>query len=238
MTNSPFGSRGTSYTTSCSGGGPSPSQQQQHNQHSRSQSPMATISRCQSPTHSAFSPLIAAPINPGIHQTRLHQTVMTTILGQSQNSPNSCNSIQFQDRPAITSKPLYPEICLDHVWTENTGMPKYVHKIYRLKSIIGKQCKPHFFHLPCCREVLSGRASKVLLTSDLVGQGYLGYLVPDRSQLFLVRIEKTNKQQQIIFGMVTSIVAKDAVNLPVCETRINNRIFAISRYYCIIIKKI
>ena len=122
---SPFGSRGTSYTTSCSGGGPSPSQAQ-HASHSRSQSPMATISRCQSPTHSAFSPLLAASIGGNIHQTRLHHTVMATMHGQSQHSPSSCNSIQFQDAPNAMSKPLYPEICLDHVWTENVGVPKYI----------------------------------------------------------------------------------------------------------------
>ncbi|XP_063980252.1 anaphase-promoting complex subunit 1 [Diachasmimorpha longicaudata] len=185
MSNSPFGSRGTSYTTSCSGGAPSP--QQHQSAHSRSQSPMATISRCQSPTHPAFSPLIGGSMGPIIHQTRLHQTVMATIMCHSQHNPSSCNSFHFQDAPVTSSKPLYPEICLDHVWTENSGVSK---------------------------EMPSGKASKVLLTSDLVGQGYLGYLVPSRSQLFLVRIEKTNKQQQIIFGMMSSIVAKDAVNLP------------------------
>ncbi|XP_071867310.1 anaphase promoting complex subunit 1 isoform X1 [Bombus fervidus] len=183
MSNSPFGSR-TSYTTTCSGG-PSPSQQQQ--QHSRSQSPMATISRCQSPTHSAFSPLLGAPANSIIHHTRLHQTVMASVLNQTQNSPfGSCSNIQLQD-VISPSKPLYPEICLDHVWTENVGIPK---------------------------DVMSSRASKVFLSSDFVGQNYLCYLVPHRSQLSLVRLEKTNKQQQIIFGMVTNIVAKGAVNIP------------------------
>ncbi|XP_017886466.1 anaphase-promoting complex subunit 1 [Ceratina calcarata] len=177
---SPFGSR-TSYTTSCSGG-VSPSQQQ----HSRSQSPMATISRCQSPTHSAFSPLLGMPAGSICHLTKLHQRVMATTLGHSQISPfGSCSNMQLQG--VITpSKPLYPEICLDHVWTENVGIPKDV----------------------------SSRASKVFLSSDFVGQNYLCYLVPVRSQLFLVRLEKTNKQQQIIFGMVTNIVAKDAVNIP------------------------
>lgn len=188
LNNSPFGSRGTSYTTTCSGGGPSPSQQQQQHQLSRSQSPMATISRCQSPTHPAFSPLLGISAGPAIHQPKLHQTVMATFISESQNSlSGSCNSIQYQDALTSPSRPLYPEICLEHVWTENTGVPK---------------------------DAVSGRASKVLLTSDLVGQNYLGYLVPSRSQLFLVRLEKTNKQQQIIFGMVSSIVAKDAVSLP------------------------
>ncbi|XP_076165385.1 anaphase promoting complex subunit 1 isoform X2 [Ptiloglossa arizonensis] len=197
MSNSPFGSR-TSYTTTCSGG-PSPSQQQQ--QHSRSQSPMATISRCQSPTHSGFSPLLGAPASSAIHHTRLHHTVMTTALSHTQNSPiGSCSNIQLQD--IITpSKPLYPEICLDHVWSENVGIPKF--------SLCFQ-----FLWLLTRKDVVSGRASKVFLSSDLVGQNYLCYLVPNRSQLFLVRLEKTNKQQQIIFGMVTTIVAKDAVSVP------------------------
>ncbi|XP_012289018.1 anaphase-promoting complex subunit 1 [Orussus abietinus] len=183
ISSSPFGSRGTSYATTSSGGGQSPSQQQQH-PHSRSQSPMATISRCQSPTHPAFSPLFGVPATSNIHQTRLQQTV----LGHPQGSSGaSCSSIQFQDLGMSPSKPLYPELCLDHVWTESVGLQK---------------------------DIVSGRASKVLLVSDLVGQSYLGYLVPNRSQLFLVRLEKTNIRQHIIFGMVTSIVAKDAVSLP------------------------
>ncbi|XP_046750016.1 anaphase-promoting complex subunit 1 [Diprion similis] len=178
---SPFASRATSYTTG-SASGASPSQQQ----HSRSQSPMAAISRSESPT--TFSPLLGGPSSSIAHQTRLHHTVMATILGQSPNSPSSpCNSLHLQDAMASPSRPLYPELCLDHVWTENVGVSK---------------------------DIISGPASKVLLTSDLVGQSYLGYLVPNRSQLFLVRLEKSNKQQQIIFGMVTSIVAKDAVSLP------------------------
>lgn len=73
--------------------------------------------------------------------------------------------------------------------------------------------------------MIADKGSKVFLTSDLVGQSYLGYLVPNRSQLFLVRLEKTNKQQQIIFGMVTSIIAKDAINLPVSISYKIHKIF-------------
>ncbi|XP_034943915.1 anaphase-promoting complex subunit 1 [Chelonus insularis] len=184
VSGSPFGSRGTSYTTSCSGGAPSPSPHQ--TAHSRSQSPMATISRCQSPTHPTFSSLISGSIGPMLHQTRLHQTAVTNMMCQSQHNPSSCNSMLFQDAQMPSSKPLYPEICLDHVWTEASGSQK---------------------------DSIPDKASRVFLTTDLVGQGYLGYLVPCKSQLFLVRIEKTNKQQQIIFGMSTHIVAKDAVSL-------------------------
>ncbi|XP_077273571.1 anaphase promoting complex subunit 1 isoform X1 [Temnothorax americanus] len=178
LSNTPFGSRTTSYSTNS--GGPSPSQQQQH---SRSQSSMATISRCQSPTHSAMSPLLGAPVNSNTYHSRLHQTLMVTALNQTHSPAVSYNSIRLKDIPTA-SKPLYPEICLEHVWTENVGLSKDI-----------------------------GRASKVFLTSDLVGQNYLGYLIPNRSQLSLVRLEKTNEQQQIIFGMVTNIVAKDAISL-------------------------
>ncbi|XP_012535623.1 anaphase-promoting complex subunit 1 isoform X2 [Monomorium pharaonis] len=180
LPNTPFGSRTTSYSTNS--GGPSPSQQQQH---SRSQSSMAAISRCQSPTHSmAMSPLIGPSVNPNVYHSRLHQTV--TGLNQTHSLATSYNSIRLKDIPTA-SKPLYPEICLEHVWTENIG------------AIPKDTC---------------GRASKVFLTSDLVGQNYLGYLILNRSQLCLVRLERTNKQQQIIFGMATNIVAKDAISLP------------------------
>lgn len=89
---------------------------------------MATISRCQSPTHSAFSPLLSAPTSSIIHHTRLQQ--MTSVLNHTQNSLlGSCSNIQLQD-VISSSKPLYPEICLDHVWTENVGIPKYVSYFY------------------------------------------------------------------------------------------------------------
>lgn len=120
LSNTPFGSRNSSFSTTS--GGPSPSQQQQH---SRSQSSMATISRCQSPTHSAFlSPLLNAG-SSNIYHSRLHQTVMVTAFSQSQQSPlgaatPSYNSVQLKDI-ATAGKPLYPEICLEHVWTENIG---------------------------------------------------------------------------------------------------------------------
>lgn len=119
--NSPFGSRTGSYTTTTSG--PSPSQSMQ--QLSRSQSPMATISRCQSPTHSAFSPMLGTPIGSVVHQAKLHQTIMASILGVSQNSPMaSANSTQYHEFGNNLSKPLYPEICLEHVWTESSALIK------------------------------------------------------------------------------------------------------------------
>jgi len=119
LSTTPYGSRTTSYSTTCSGG-PSPQQQ-----HSRSHNSMATISRCQSPTHSVvLSPLFGAPINSNIHHSRLHQTVMVTALSQAQrSSATSYNSIHLKEVPT-SGKPLYPEICLEHVWTESVGIPK------------------------------------------------------------------------------------------------------------------
>lgn len=117
LSNTPFGSRTTSYSTNS--GGPSPQQQQ----HSRSQSSMATISRCQSPTHSAMSPLLGAPVNSNLYHSRLHQTVMVTGLNQTHSPAASYNSIRLKE-VATPSKPLYPEICLEHVWTENVGVSK------------------------------------------------------------------------------------------------------------------
>lgn len=72
--------------------------------------------------------------------------------------------------------------------------------------------------VPCCRDSCLDRATKVFLTTDLVNQQYLAYLATNRSQLFLMRLEKTNAEQEIIFGKITSIYAKDAVNLTVSVT--------------------
>lgn len=104
---------------------------------------MATISRCQSPTHSAFSPLLSAPTSSIIHHTRLQQ--MTSVLNHTQNSLlGSCSNIQLQD-VISSSKPLYPEICLDHVWTENVGIPKYVSYFYINIVIVINRINRKFF---------------------------------------------------------------------------------------------
>ena len=88
------------------------------------------------------------------------------------------------------------------------------HMLIKILQIFSSVFKQYSINISL-RDVISSRASKVFLSSDFVGQNYLCYLVPHRSQLSLVRLEKTNKQQQIIFGMVTSIVAKGVVNIPV-----------------------
>jgi hypothetical protein len=74
----------------------------------------------------------------------------------------------------------------------------------------------HFcFETSFYREVVCGPTIRVFLSSDLVGQTYLCYLVPTLSQLFCARLEKANKEQKLIFGVVKNITAKDAAPLPV-----------------------
>lgn len=130
---------------------------------SRSHSPMATISRCQSPTH------------PPVHFSKVHQTTLGLSMGQSRMA---AQYLEF-----YPSKPILPELCLEHIWTETAG--------------------PY-----------SERAHKVFLTTDLIGQTYLCYLVQNLYRLSLVRLEKSSDPDKVILGMVTTIVAKDAVSLP------------------------
>ena len=55
----------------------------------------------------------------------------------------------------------------------------------------------------------------MFLTTDLIGQTYFCYLIQSQCRLCLVRLEKSNDPEQVILGMVTTITAKDAINLPV-----------------------
>jgi hypothetical protein len=50
---------------------------------------------------------------------------------------------------------------------------------------------------------------------DLVGQTYFCYLVQNQCRLSLIRLEKSSDPERIILGMVTTMTAKDAINLPV-----------------------
>ncbi|XP_059480357.1 anaphase-promoting complex subunit 1 isoform X2 [Neocloeon triangulifer] len=84
----------------------------------------------------------------------------------------------------VPVQPLYPEVCLEFLWAES------------LKEASR-----------------SGGASKAFLTTDFVGQTYLCYLVPGKRELFLVKLEETNRQEQLIFCTRTSVPARDAVPL-------------------------
>lgn len=58
-------------------------------------------------------------------------------------------------------------------------------------------------------------ASRVFITTDLTGQVYFCYLISSQCSLFLVRLERSNDADRMILGMVTTMSAKDAINLPV-----------------------
>ena len=120
---SPFRSRGTSYTTSCSANMSTSSQHL-----SRSHSPMATISRCQSPTNPIFmsvTPTVSG-IGNGSSSRSHHQTLLALSGGQSALLGNGgyCNRPPNQYLSYSSIGTAMPELCLEHVWTESAGMIK------------------------------------------------------------------------------------------------------------------
>lgn len=61
---------------------------------------------------------------------------------------------------------------------------------------------------------MSSAASKVFLCDDLTYQWYLCYLLPVKCQLCLVQIDFSD-QNNVRFGLIGCISAKDAVAVPV-----------------------
>ncbi|KAF7270472.1 hypothetical protein GWI33_016577 [Rhynchophorus ferrugineus] len=78
-----------------------------------------------------------------------------------------------------------PNICLEYIWSDT----------YSSQDTL-----------------TGGPATSVFLSRDIVGQWYLCYVLPSRYQLSIVKIDFSNSY--INFGMVTSISAKDAINIP------------------------
>lgn len=176
---SPFGSKGSSYTT-CSANISLTSQHM-----SRSQSPMATISRCQSPTNPTFTSNRASTSSlfNRTHQIPLPNSMRSeSNAGHSSRGPNNFNKTADH----FMTETLVPDLCFEHVWTENGQV----------------------------KDIKMEQASRAFLTTDLVGQTYFCYLIQSQCRLILVRLEKSSDSEQIILGMVTSIVAKDAIELP------------------------
>ena len=58
------------------------------------------------------------------------------------------------------------------------------------------------------------KASKVFITTDLMGQKYLSFLLKEYQQLKLVRLDQSNDGQKIIFGTINIITAFDAESVP------------------------
>lgn len=84
------------------------------------------------------------------------------------------------------SKPIIPELCLETIWTDNSSSRDFNEK-----------------------------ASHGFIHTDLIGQTYLCYLLPHMYKLNMAKMEKSHTPETPIFGMVSSITAKGAVNLPV-----------------------
>lgn len=85
-------------------------------------------------------------------------------------------------------KPIVPEYCLEHIWMESISNRDY--------------CE---------------MASHGFLHEDIVGQQFMCYILSRSSKMFMVRLEKSNDVDKVIFGMTNAIKAKDAASLPVSE---------------------
>lgn len=151
-TGSPYSSKATSLSSLISPMG------------SRAHSPMAQISRCQSPC--------ASPVFGGSGWHNRASNLHDDTLAGTQ-----------MDNSAMI-KQTNPEYCFELIWSENTS-----------KSNLSSG---------------SGQASKAFLSTDMVGQKYLCYLLPHKLQLILVRMDLTN-DNNLIFGTSYFLTAKDAV---------------------------
>ncbi|EDW62517.1 anaphase-promoting complex subunit 1 [Drosophila virilis] len=112
-----------------------------------------------------------------------------TPLSQLQNSISQ-QSVSVKDMRKMThvkpAKPIEPEMCLEHIWTENT---------------YGTQ-----------REFCE-MATRAFIHTDLVGQTYLCYLLPRSCRLQLVLIHGYDTSELQLSTMASTLPAKDAVGL-------------------------
>lgn len=72
-----------------------------------------------------------------------------------------------------------------------------------------------------------GPATKVFLCDDLTGQNYLCYLLPSKQQLSMVKLDFSSCEN-FIFGVFTSISAKDAVPVPVSRNYSVRTVFTVA----------
>ncbi|KAJ6638177.1 Anaphase-promoting complex subunit 1 [Pseudolycoriella hygida] len=130
---------------------------------------------------SGSSPMLhtsSNPLNRSFVQSPLLK-LHTSLAGQS----FSAQDLRKVGQPQ-PSVPIIPELCLDHVWTENVSKKEY----YEMAT-------HGFIHV------------------DLIDQTYLCYVLARSNSLQLMRLEKSNTADTPIFGMITSVPAKDAVCL-------------------------
>ncbi|KAK3923529.1 Anaphase-promoting complex subunit 1 [Frankliniella fusca] len=145
---------------------------------SRPQSPIANMSKHQSPSRSPQQ-----WINRSSRNFQSPSGPSSPVSFLSTPSPSAFSRL-LTDNCAQDPRPVCPQICLEPVWTESS-------------SSYGEGIK-------------SGPAKLAFLTTDVVGQRYLCYLVPLRKQLLFSRLEKTNTSERLIFGMTAGVPAVDA----------------------------
>ncbi|KAL1501054.1 hypothetical protein ABEB36_006453 [Hypothenemus hampei] len=114
---------------------------------------------------------------------------------QSSKKDNMCRSI-LQDE-TMPSKSFFncsramshltsnPNICLEHIWTDTCSFQD---------------------------TLTSSMASSVFLSRDMLGQQYLCYILPSRFQLSVVKVDING--DNLAFGLLTSVSAKDAIDIP------------------------
>lgn len=122
------------------------------------------------------------------YSSTVNQSSVASPLQQLQSSlGHSMTSHDFRKMEQIEpSKPIVPELCLDVIWTDNSGSRDF-----------------------------NEEASHGFIHTDLIGQKYLCYLLPHTYKLNLAKMERSHTPATQVFGMVSSITAKDAVNLSV-----------------------
>ncbi|WAR18257.1 APC1-like protein [Mya arenaria] len=118
---------------------------------------------------------------------RLHtpspQVISQRSAGSFYRSPANM-SILNEGTTTEWMEPITPEICLEHIWTENA---------------------------PAIRDGSLGKSSKAFFTRDLCGQQYICYLISYRQQLRCVKFDDSNDLRTFVFGTVNIIPCKDAV---------------------------
>ncbi|XP_049852727.1 anaphase-promoting complex subunit 1 isoform X1 [Schistocerca gregaria] len=120
---------------------------------------------------SSFSPLGNRAASPGEAFALLSPASSCRSVRRPSGSPLSLADSRLTVSQAtdyhVIPKPLYPELCIEHVWTEKS------------------------------REGIACAASHAFLVTDMVGQMYLCYMLPARKHLMCMRLELTHEQQLI-----------------------------------------
>ncbi|XP_046664707.1 anaphase-promoting complex subunit 1 isoform X3 [Homalodisca vitripennis] len=116
-------------------------------------------------------------------------------LGVSSSSPSAMDARLGSSQILLDGlwepQPIEPQLTLEYVWTENIGVP-LVNK--------GVETEP---------------AHRVFLTTDVLGQSYICYLVRSRAKLMMARLNYTNeKNPETLIGPASAIPAIDAAALP------------------------